>query len=157
MQILGDPSAKELALSGLSKAQEKGIFYLQPQLLSVLGKIALAENDYELAEKYFNQGLTLAERMSMLYVVSDITDCLGQLALCRGQKALAISQFLKVLHSADKLGMRHQAIQIRMRLVPLISPAEAKKRIAEILDLAEERIPSLLERIKQLETEISSN
>ncbi|CDX03967.1 Transcriptional activator domain [Desulfitobacterium hafniense] len=157
LQIIGDPTAKEMALTALSTAQEKGIFYLQPQLLSVLGKIALAESDYESAEQYLNQGLALAERMSLLYVVSDITDCLGRLALRRGQKELAVSKFLKALNSADKLGMRHQAIQIRMRLVPLIPPSEAKTRIAEVLDLADERIPRLLEQIEQLEIEIGAN
>ena len=156
LQILDDPMAHEIALSGLNHAQEKGMLFIQPQLLSVLGKIALGEKKYESAEKYFTKGLALAEQMSMLSVVSDITDCLGQLALVRGQKELAVSQFLKALNSADTLGMHHQAIQIRMRLASFLPPAEARARLAEVRNLVQGRAPCMLERVNRLETEIGN-
>ncbi|BAE85595.1 AAA family ATPase [Desulfitobacterium hafniense] len=135
LQIIDDPSAYETALAGLKQAQEKDMRFIQPQLLSILGKIALADHDLHMAENYFSQGLVLAERMSMLYVVADITDCLGQLALKHGQKELAVSLFSKALVNADTLEMNHQATQIRMRLASLLPPAEAEMRLMEIREL----------------------
>ncbi|MGH2521413.1 MAG: ATP-binding protein [Anaerolineales bacterium] len=137
LHLLGDPSALEHARLGLRLAQEKGTLGLQTYLLSTLGEIELAQEDLDAAEKYFTDGLALAEQLSIPERIAGLTANLGRLATRRGQTALAIHRLSTALARADALGTRHLAAQIRLWLVPLLPPAEARAALAEARAIAE--------------------
>jgi DNA-binding SARP family transcriptional activator len=145
---LGLPGALEHALTGLRLARDKGLLGFQPFLLSILGGIALRANDLDEAEKYLTEALALAERLAIPYAVAAITARFGRLAACRGQREEAFRQLSYGLSSADALGTPHLAIQIRLWLIALLGPGEAREHVAKVLAVAQSPIcRSLFERI----------
>jgi DNA-binding SARP family transcriptional activator len=151
LYLLHDPTATEYALQGLQLAREQGALGLQPFLLSTLGEIEL-EHDIAAAEQYFNEGLTLAERLSMPERIAGLTANLGRVAQRHGEAALAIDRLSTALAQADALGLLHLAAQIRLWLVPLLPPAEARTQLAKARAIAESGgRKRLLEEIEQVE------
>jgi len=103
-----------------------------PFLLSTFGEIALAQDDLETAEKHFVEGLTLAEQLSTSERMAGLAANLGLVALRRGQTAVAIQRLSTALARAEALGARHLAAQIRLWLVPVLPPAEARAYLTEV-------------------------
>src|SRR4029453_250247 len=104
------------------------------------------------AEAHFNEGLELAERLPIPERVAGLTANLALVSIKRGQSALAIHRLSTALARADALRTRHLAAQIRIWLVPLLPPAEARATLAEARALAESgNRTRLLEEIAQLE------
>jgi tetratricopeptide (TPR) repeat protein len=152
--LLHDPTAIYYAQQGLQLAQEQGMVALQPFLLSTLGEIEL-EHDVAAAEKYFNEGLTLAERLSMPERIAGLTANLGRVAQRHGETALAIHRLSTALAKAEALGLPHLAAQIRLWLVPLLPPSEARATLHEVRVMAESGgRKRLLEEIEQAERRI---
>lgn len=137
LHLLGEAAAIPHAREGLSLAQQNGVLGLQPYLYSTLGEIALAADDLAAAENYFTQGLALAERLSIPERIAGLTANLGRVAQRRGQTAAAIHRLSTALAQADSLGTRHLAAQIRLWIVPLLPPSEARARLAEARAVAE--------------------
>ncbi len=135
--LLGEPGADEHARIGLSLAQEKGVLDFQPFLLSTMGEIALAQDDLDGAERSLAEGLSLAERLSLPERIAGLTANLGLVAARRGQAALAVQRLSSARARADALGIPHLAAQIRLWLVPLLPPAEARATLAEARAIAE--------------------
>ncbi len=135
--LTGDPGAIEYAREGLRIAQEQGALFFQPFLYSTLGEIALAKDDLDQAEKYFNEGLALAERTPNPERIAGLTANLGLVAKARGDTALAIHHLSTALARADALGVNHLAAQIRLWLVPLLPPQQARAYLAEARGIAE--------------------
>ncbi|HTP09816.1 MAG TPA: AAA family ATPase [Anaerolineae bacterium] len=133
--LLHDPSALNYAQQGLQLAREQGVLGLQPFLLSTLGEIEL-ERDADVAEQYFTEGLTLAERLSMPERIAGLTANLGRVAQRRGETALAIHRLSTALAKAEALGLLHLAAQIRLWLVPLLPPNEARAALNEVKAMA---------------------
>ena len=155
--LLHDPTAIDYAQQGLQLAHEQGALGLQPFLLSTLGEIEL-DRDLEAAEKYFTEGLTLAERLSMPERIAGLTANLGRVAQRRGETALAIHRLSTALAKAEALGLPHLAAQIRLWLVPLLPPTEARAALKEVRALAESSgRKRLLEEAQQLELKFASN
>ena len=153
--LLHDPTAIDYARQGLQLAQEQGTLGLQPYLLSTLGEIELDRNP-DAAEKYFAEGLTLAERLSMPERIAGLTANLGRVAQRRGETALAIHRLSTALAKAEDLGLPHLTAQIRLWLVPLLPPNEARTTLNEVKVLAESSgRKRLLEEVQQLESELS--
>ncbi|HEY4722545.1 MAG TPA: tetratricopeptide repeat protein, partial [Anaerolineae bacterium] len=157
LNLLGDPTAIGFAREGLKIAQEKGILGFQPYLLSTLGEIALSHQDLDSAEKYFNEGLELAERLAVPERIAGITANLGLVAKERDDTALAIHHLSTALAKADALGVQHLAAQIRLWLVPLLPPGEARLHLTEARAIAEtsgRRL--LLNEVVRLEQQLGS-
>jgi DNA-binding SARP family transcriptional activator/Flp pilus assembly protein TadD len=155
LHLLGDPAANEYAQAGLKLAQEKGILSLQTYLLSTLGEIALAANDLDTAEERFTEGLTLAERLSVPERIAGLTANLGLVAARRGQTGVAIHRLSTALAQADSLGTQHLAAQIRLWLIPLLPPTEARTMLAEARAIAESgNRRRLLAEVDRLEKEV---
>jgi hypothetical protein len=154
LHLQHDPAALEYAQQGLQLAREQGVLGLQPFLLSTLGEIEL-ERDVTAAERYFTEGLTLAERLSMPERVAGLTANLGRVASQRGATALAIHRFSTALAQAEALGLPHLAAQIRLWLVPLLPPTEARTALNEVKAVAESSgRKRLLEEAQQLEVQL---
>jgi tetratricopeptide (TPR) repeat protein len=154
LHLQRDPAALEYAQQGLQLAREQGVLGLQPFLLSTLGEIEL-ERDVATAERYFNEGLMLAERLSMPERIAGLTANLGRVASQRGATALAIHRFSTALTKAEALGLAHLAAQIRLWLVPLLPPAEARAVLNEVKAVAESSgRKRLLEEAQQLEEQL---
>ncbi len=152
--LLHDPAAIDYARQGLQLAQEQGMLALEPFLLSTLGEIEL-ERDLTASEKYFNEGLTLAERLSMPERIAGLTANLGRVAYRRGEMALAIHRLSTALAKAETLGLPHLAAQIRLWLVPLLPPAEARAALNEVKAVAASSgRKRLLEEARRLEKEV---
>ena len=155
LHLLGDPTAIEYAEDGLRLAQAKGALGLQPFLDSTLGEIALAQGDLDSAEKYFADGLALAERISLAERIAGLTANLGLVAHRRGDTALAIHRLSTALVRADTLGTQHLAAQIRLWLVPLLPPTEARAYLAEARAIAgSSGRKRLLEEAEQLQNRL---
>ncbi len=154
LHLLHDPTAIDHARQGLRLAQEQGMLALQPFLLSTLGEIEL-EYDVTAAEKHFSEGLTLAERLAMPERIAGLTANLGRVAQRRGETALAIHRLSTALAKAEALGLPHLAAQIRLWLVPLLPPGEARAVLNDVRALAESSgRRRLLEEAQQLEARI---
>ncbi len=150
--LLNDPTAIDYARIGLQLAQEQGEVGLQPFLLSTLGEIELSRHDLATAEKYFTEGLTLAERLAMPERIAGLTANLGRVAQRRGETALAIHRLSTALAKAEALGLPHLTAHIRLWLVPLLPPAEARAALNEVKAVAESSgRKRLLEEIEQTE------
>jgi DNA-binding SARP family transcriptional activator len=151
LHLLHDPSAVDYAQQGMQLAQERGAVGLQPFLLSTLGEIEL-ERDVDAAENYFTEGLTLAERLAMPERIAGLTANLGRVAWQRGETALAIHRLSTALAKAEALGMPHMTAQIRLWLVPLLAPSEARATLNEVKAMAESSgRRQLLEEAQRLE------
>jgi DNA-binding SARP family transcriptional activator/predicted ATPase len=129
MLLNGDPQAEQYAQAGLKLSQDKGMIGQQPFLYSTLGEIALAADRLDLAEEFFTKGLKLASQLGMKERITGLTANLGRLALSRGKTSLAIHRFSIALAQAESLGLYHLAAQIRIWLVPLLPPEEAKTQL----------------------------
>jgi predicted ATPase len=152
MLLDGDDHAQQYALDGLKLSQEKGMLGQQPFLYSTLGEIALSAGDLDVAEEHFTKGLNLAQQLGMNERITGLTANMGRLALGRGQTALAIHRFSTALARAENLGLYHLAAQIRIWLVPLLPPVEAKDQLKQARLFAERgKRKYLLEQIKSLE------
>jgi len=135
----GDPEAQGAAEDGLRLAQSLGVLGLWPYLYSTLGEIALGRGDVDAAEERFQQGLALAEQQPLPERVAGLTANLGLVALARGETALALHRLSAAMAHADALGTHHLAAQIRLWLAPLLPPAEARARLAEVRAFAQGR------------------
>jgi DNA-binding SARP family transcriptional activator/predicted ATPase len=152
MLLDGDTRAEQYAQAGLKLAQEKGMLGQQPFLYSTLGEIDLEAGKLEIAEEYFTKGLKLAQQLGMNERITGLTANLGRLALSKGQTSLAIHRFSTALARADNLGLYHLAAQIRIWLVPLLPPAEARVQLKQARLFADRgKRQYLLEQIKNLE------
>jgi len=137
LHLLNDPAAKGYAEAGLALAQQKGVLTLQAYLLSTLGEIALAANDLDGAEHYFNEGMLVAERLNIPERMAGLMANLGLVAVARGQTELAIFRLSTALTRADGLGTKHLAANIRLWLAPLLPAHEARAYLAEVRAFAE--------------------
>ncbi len=154
LHLLHDSTAIQYAQRGLQLAQEQGVVAMQPFLLSTLGEIEL-DRDVSAAERYFTEGLTLAERLSMPERIAGLTANLGRVAQQRGESELAIQRFSTALANAETLGLLHLAAQIRLWLVPLLPPDEARAALIEVRTLARRTSRKrLLEEAQQLELKL---
>jgi DNA-binding SARP family transcriptional activator len=152
LHLLNDPSAAEYATAGMALAQERGVLGVQTYLYSTLGEIALARGDLDAAERNFTDGLALAERITMPERIAGLTANLGLVAAARGEQARAVNRLSTALARADAAGTQHLAAQIRIWLVPLLPPADARRYLAEARAIAESggrRL--LLEQVARLE------
>ena len=154
LHLLHDPSALNYAQQGLQLAREQGAVAFQPFLFSTLGEIEL-ERDVNAAEQYFTEGLTLAERLAMPERIAGLTANFGRVAQRRGETALAIHRLSTALAKAEALGLPHLTAQIRLWLVPLLPPSEARAALNEVKAIAESSgRKRLLEEAQQLESEL---
>lgn len=155
LHLLGDPSAGDYARAGLQVAREKGSLSHLPFLLSTSGEIALAQNDLEAAEKFFAEGLALAEQISHPERIAGLTANLGLVARQRGEAELAKERLQNALARADALGAQHLAVRIRIWVIPLLPPAQARDVLREARALAESgNFQRLLEDIAGLEAQL---
>ncbi len=153
LHLLGDPAAGAHIQRGLALAREAGNLNMLPFLLSTQGEIALAAGDLDAAEAAFTDGLALAEQLSNAERQAGLTANLGRLAAVRGEPAAAIHRLSTAVARADALGTQHLSAQIRLWLVPLLPPAEARVTLAEARALAENGgRRRLLEEIQHLES-----
>ena len=107
------------------------------------------------AEKHFADGLALAEQLSIPERIAGLTANLGRVAVQRGQTALAVHRLSTALARAEALSARHLAAQIRLWLVPLLPPAEARASLAEARAIAESGgRRRLLEEVSRLEEQL---
>lgn len=136
LHLAGDPRALGHARAGLELARQNGMLITLPYLLSTLGEIAMAQDDLPAAEAYFAEGLAIAERLNAPERIAGLTANLGRLARRRGETAIAIHRLSTALARADALGVKHLAAQIRLWLVPLLPPGEARTRLAEARAIA---------------------
>jgi hypothetical protein len=156
LHLLHDSAAIQYAQQGLQLAQEQGAVAFQPFLLSTLGEIEL-DRDVVAAERYFTEGLTLAERLSMPERIAGLTANLGRVAQRRGETALAIHRLSTALAKAEALGLPHLAAQVRLWLVPLLPPTEARAALNEVRALAGSTSRKrLLEEAEQLESKLQT-
>uniref|UniRef100_A0A540VF23 AAA family ATPase n=1 Tax=Litorilinea aerophila TaxID=1204385 RepID=A0A540VF23_9CHLR len=137
LHLLGDPAAADHVQQGLALARETGALSLLPYLLSTAGEIALAQEEWSVAEGYFTQGLALAERLTHPERIAGLTANLGRVALAKGQHNLAIHRFSTALAHADRLHHNHLAARVRLWLAPLLPPEERRQRLQEARTLIE--------------------
>ena len=155
MHLLGNDQAQRYAMDGMKLAQEKGMLGQQSFLYSTLGEIALSAGELDAAEEYFSNGLKLAVQLGMKERITGLTANLGLLALSRGHTDLAIHRFSTALARAENLGLYHLAAQIRIWLVPLLPPGEAKTQLRNARLFADRgQRKYLLEQIKNLELQV---
>jgi hypothetical protein len=95
-------------------------------LLSTMGEIALAQEDFTTAEIAFNQALAHAQRFNQPERVAGVTANLGLLALARGQTELAVHRLATALAQADAISSRFLAAQIRLWLAHLVVSDHAR-------------------------------
>jgi tetratricopeptide (TPR) repeat protein len=136
----------------IAMAQEKGILTLFAYLLSTQGEIALAAEDFTLAESAFTQALAHAQRFNQPERIAGLTANLGLLALARGQQELAIHRLSTALAQADTISSRFLAAQIRLWLASLLPSAQSRP----LLQAARETITAahytrLLPQLERLE------
>ncbi len=152
LHLLNDSGASNYAERGLKLARERGALFQQTYLLSTLGEIALAQNDLDRAQKFFDEGLLMATQLSIPERIAGLTANLGLVAAKRGETSVAIHRLSTALAQADSLHTHHLAAQIRIWLVPLLPRDEAKMRLNEAKAIAESGgRKRLLEEIEALE------
>ncbi|MBI5053970.1 MAG: AAA family ATPase, partial [Chloroflexi bacterium] len=152
LHLLNDSSASDYAARGLKLARERGALFQQTYLLSTSGEIALAQNDLDRAQKFFDEGLLMAEQFSIPERIAGLTANLGLVAAKRGETSVAIHRLSTALARADSLHTHHLAAQIRLWLVPLLPRDEARLRLNEAKAIAESGgRKKLLEEIEELE------
>jgi hypothetical protein len=123
-------------------------------LWSTLGEIELAQNDLTTAEQHFNEGLSLAQQFSIPERVAGLTANLGLVAKQRGQRELAVEHLSAALTQAEALNIRFLATQIRLWLIPLLPPTEARAHLAAARSTAEhDGYELLLAEVNRLEAE----
>jgi len=152
LHLLNDSGASDYAARGLKLAREHGALFQQTYLLSTLGEIALAQNDLDRAQKFFDEGLLMATQLSIPERIAGLTANLGLVAAKRGETSVAIHRLSTALAQADSLHANHLAAQIRIWLAPLLPRDEAKLRLNEARAIAESGgRKRLLEEIEKLE------
>jgi tetratricopeptide (TPR) repeat protein len=154
LHLLHDPTAIAYARQGLHLAREQGALGLQPFLFSTVGEIELERGDIDAAEQHFTEGLALAERLALPERIAGLTANWGRVARQRGNAALARKRLSAALAQAEGLGLPHLAAQIRLWLVPLLPPNEARATLKDVRALAESTgRKKLLEQVIHLEAE----
>jgi tetratricopeptide (TPR) repeat protein len=155
LHLLNDPEAADYARTGLQFAREKGTRTHQSYLLSTAGEIALAQNDLDAAEKFFMEGLQLAEQLRIPERIAGLTANLGLVAERRQDHEQALELLTDALARANQLGASHLAVRIRMWLVPLLPPEQARNYLREAREIAEtSHYARLLDDIAQVEQEL---
>jgi len=153
LHLLNDARASDYARRGLKLARERGALFQQTFLLSTSGEIALAQNDLDGAQKFFDEGLLMAEQLSIPERIAGLTANLGLVAAKRGETSVAIHRLSTALAQADSLHTNHLAAQIRIWLAPLLPRDEARARLLEARAIAEGGgRKKLLDEIEKLET-----
>jgi tetratricopeptide (TPR) repeat protein len=158
LNLLADPEAIEYARLGIQAAREKGSLSHLPYLLSTSGEIALTQNRLEEAQALFEEGLNIAEQIPLPERIAGLTANLGLVAARRGRREEALGHLARSLDSADAVGAQHLAVRIRMWLVPLSPPDEARRRLVEARELAERGgYTQLLGELASLEVEFDTS
>lgn len=156
LHLIGDATAVDYIQIGLKLAREKGSLQILPYFYSTSGEIALANNDVDAAEKYFNDGLVLAEKIPNLERMAGLTANLGLVARQRGAADLARERLKTALTLAEQMGNRHLEVRVRIWLAPLLSPEEALSYLDDAYTLAEQGgLRNLLEEITALQKNLS--
>jgi len=157
LYLLGDPSAVSYAQAGIEIAREKGSLTHLPYLLSTLGEIAMAQEDFEQAERCFSEGLALAEEVPLPERIAGLKANLGLVYRQRNQPEEAKKLLLDALVRAEQLGAPHMAVCIRIWLAPLLPAATAKTYLQEARQIAENgKFSRLLADIAQLEQTLNT-
>lgn len=152
LHLQRDPAGAEYARTGLQFAREKGTLTHQSYLLSTSGEIALAQDDLDGAQTFFDEGLELAERLNIPERVAGLTANLGLIANRRGDREGAQRLLNDALSRADQIGSGHLSARIRIWLVPLLPTDRSRQRLREAREIAEAgHYAALLEEIDQLE------
>src|SRR6185503_17000112 len=90
------------------------------------------------AVEYARQGLALAQQFSVPERIAGLTANLGLVAKQRGQRELAIEHLSSALAQAEALNIRFLATQIRLWLISLVPPTEARAHLAAARSIAEQ-------------------
>lgn len=144
-----DPRAAKYAAEGIALARAKSSLSHLPYLLSTSGEIALEQNDWAAAEKFFNEGLALAEQFALPERVAGLTANLGLVARGRGDMTLARAQFERALPLADALNARHLAARVRIWLASTLSKRKARAALDDARAIATaENYQGLLQEIE---------
>lgn len=156
LHLLGDQNAAADAVrAGIDLTREKADTSHLPYLLSTSGEIALAQGDFDAAEKYLNEGLATATALPLPERVAGILANLGLVAKARGQTDRARQQLSDALGRADAIGIGHLAVRIRIWLAPLLAAEEGQARLREARAIAEANgYAGLLEEIERLEQDV---
>jgi uncharacterized protein YciW len=130
----------------LSQEQKMSI---QPQ-----DTYAIPEDTRRVAHAAFPKGnlyMRMRDELGELYHDQQFAELFPR----RGQTALAINRLSTALARAEALSARHLAAQIRLWLVPLLPPAEARASLAEARAIAESGgRRRLLEEVSRLEEQL---
>jgi tetratricopeptide (TPR) repeat protein len=152
LHLGNDPAAIEYARAGLELARENGSLTHQAYLLSTLGEIELAQNNWASAQTCFADGLRIAEQLNIPERIAGLTANLGRAEILRGNATRARELLQDALHRADQIGASHLAVRIRIWLAPLLALSERAQRLSEAHALAEASgYARLLDEIAQLE------
>jgi tetratricopeptide (TPR) repeat protein len=156
LNLLGDLSAAaDYARQGIKVAREKGSLSHLPFLLSTSGEIALAQNQLDQAETFFQEGLAIAEQVPVPERIAGLTANLGLVALRRGQKEQARQYLSQARTRADALGARHLVVRISLWLSSLLPEAEAWALLGEAQTVAQNSgFGQLLEEVNQRQAEL---
>ena len=99
--------------------------------------------------------MSLAHQFSIPERVAGLTANLGLVANRRGQRNVAIKFLSDALAQAEALNIRFLVTQIRLWLIPLLPPAEARRHLATARATAEQDgYEGLLAEAIRLETEV---
>jgi DNA-binding SARP family transcriptional activator len=142
--LLADPGAEADALAAMKLAEERGVVGMQPYLYSTLGEIAMTRGDLDSAQERFESGLALARRLPSPERVAGLTANLGRLAQMRGDMAEARRLLAEAMDEADRLGVGHLSAQTRLWLAPLLPRDEARARLEQAKQIAEQGSRRLL-------------
>lgn len=153
LHLIGDQrAAAEAVQAGIRLAQEKGSTSHLPYLLSTSGEIALAQNDLDVAEKFFTEGLATARATPIPERIAGLTANLGLVAKARGQDDAARALLADARARADEIGNGHLAVRIRIWLAPLLADGDARVCLSEARAIAEANgYAGLLDEIARLE------
>ncbi len=156
LYLVGDSSAMAFVDKGIKLARERGSLSHLPYLYSTSGEIAMANGDLDTAEKYFEDGLALAKQIPIPERIAGITANLGLVARQRGDIQLARSRLQSALKLVEPLGNHHLEARIRIWLVPMLPPGDARVCLNLARILAEQGgLNGLLGEIDELEKRLT--
>lgn len=137
LHLLNDPRARNYARTGIAVAQERGSLSHLPYLLSTSGEIAMAAEQFDEAQSFFEEGLRIAEQIPIPERIAGMTLNLGLVTARRGQHDLARERFREAMARADALTASHLAVRARLGLAALLPEAEARLLLSEARTIAE--------------------